>query len=479
LKDEEDIDEKLFFLYKILLMKIESKNKEVGGDRDVNEILNQISKYGISVNPKYLENPEKHKDILSLILEREKSQRNLKLTQKLIDIPENERKKEEMIRRQKDEDKKYRVTQKMLDDNQEIDKDELRYVAGREYVDIDEEDVENLLDNDYNWLYYKAVERRELLKKLDADINDYPELNNEQLKNKIAGTKKIKKKVINNMIEKTVCKKLNYKLYGKYDVKGIYISKMNKKSLKMYVEEKHIELKYNDSLRKFYKANALFEDIICRNGSSQNGDIFKYNQLELIVGYMITIKPSGITNSVLKFGNEYLVIQNEDLYNWKKKISSQNKLLKSQQIEKTLNRQIDQEALNIASSFLSGELSNIAGLKDYSSREEPYIKIAIKSVLDSQDEDYLNSADRETIGNFFDKVAKTLVYLKYKEANIFHKKIANEYYIPELLLKLPESEKLPELYNIGINEEQKQLIMSYLNNQLYITIKSFAKIAMI
>jgi hypothetical protein len=416
---------------------------------DTIDLLRKIQMYGIKIEKKYLDDPEKYKYYLNLAV------------------------KNAILSRQK------QITQ-VLTDDKNIDENELRYIISVEMGDLSEEEIENILKTEYNWIYYKALERRKLVEKLGGKLkNNQQYMNNDQLKDLLSFSKNIKIKTMNNMLKIDICNRLNKKINNKYNVEDIYIHKLKgTERFRNFHEDKSISVKLSGEKKKFYKANKIFENILCKENSLQEGNRFTYGNEEIVVGYLVNEKPKKKDNlkSVKVNEGNYFIIQDENMHKEKMEIIRQSKIIKEEQIDKILNKKIDQEAIDIASSTISRYLSDIANLKDYSSKEEPYIKIAIKSILNSQSDDYLTNENRETIGDLFEKLARTIVYLNYKEANIFHKKIANEYYIPELVLNLPESEKFPEIFNSNITEVQKEIINSYIHKQIKKIIREMASV---
>ena len=114
----------------------------------------------------------------------------------------------------------------------------------------------------------------------------------------------------------------------------------------------------------------------------------------------------------------------------------------------------------LAKSIISRALLSVApDIKDYGTEKE-HDTLYISKIIDTFIKDS-NTADE-----FIDKLAWLLVYLEYDTSDIFHKRIQEEYYLPEILAELTASEKYPEALDDHLSDHLLEKNMPIIKNKV-------------
>ena len=100
--------------------------------------------------------------------------------------------------------------------------------------------------------------------------------------------------------------------------------------------------------------------------------------------------------------------------------------------------------VGVVQKILSHALHRVAPkVRDYGDGEDNSDTLYIKKIID-----YMIN-DTETAREFLTEVAGLLVYLDDDDAEIFHRRIREEYYLPDILVTLTPEEKYPEAFTVS------------------------------
>ena len=112
---------------------------------------------------------------------------------------------------------------------------------------------------------------------------------------------------------------------------------------------------------------------------------------------------------------------------------------KSEQIEDILNRKINEKSISSVKQFLSSAI-NKSGSE--------YIDQIVDSALKN------TTTNRE----LFTIISNIVVYFRVPEAKTFRERMEDEYYLPNTLINLSPSDKLPEIFEQSIPENEKEFM---------------------
>jgi hypothetical protein len=191
----------------------------------------------------------------------------------------------------------------------------------------------------------------------------------------------------------------------------------------------------------WYPANKAFTLLMCNNNSSsrsQKGQVHTAftndgKRVDIMVGYET---------------NKGFIVQDESIFNAEKQYEKEQMLSTRQKLEIVLEEPIDSKIEEIGVYTLSSLLHSIAptvsdyGIykQDYTKRDTSYILKAVETISNST----------KTKREFLNKLAGVVVYLSPRieklGSSVFKKRVQEEYYLPEILVNLSPSEKLPEVF---------------------------------
>lgn len=229
---------------------------------------------------------------------------------------------------------------------------------------------------------------------------------------------------------------------------------------------------------KFHQANAAFFNLQCNLHSKkrfQEGNIltcfdsnnepvkfevgysiqngWKYNKIAWPI--LVAVDQEG--NSLGKIRGNRLLIQNENLFQAEQDFLNEQINTISTKKKKLLLDTVTEKSIAIAKKSLSRTLLRLAPkVHDYE-LNSPYINIAVDSVVNKQ----------QTNQDLFGIVANTIVYINLQKAEIFRLRIKEEYYLPDMLLKLSPEDKLPEVFDTisnVVSEKTVNIYTSYIRN---------------
>jgi hypothetical protein len=226
---------------------------------------------------------------------------------------------------------------------------------------------------------------------------------------------------------------------------------------KSFIEEKGLV---------WYEANKRYFSLQCnayKDKRSQKGEILTcYTQLnkkiEFMVAYTIIGYQSEDTITTIVDNKERtFIIQNEELFEKEKAYILSKLSIESDSVSNILSEIVSKKTLKNVEKTISKALIEIAPMKiDYGvikmvesyvmgekilskivESDTPYIRILMETLHDNQE---------QTNKELFTKAAHLLVFLKIEEAKTFRKNIEREYYLPDILASLSNSEKFPEAF---------------------------------
>jgi hypothetical protein len=245
-------------------------------------------------------------------------------------------------------------------------------------------------------------------------------------------------------------------------VNTIYIAPVNG-GIKEYISEnseKHLE-----GTTEWYPSNLEFKKLMCNNHSrsrTQDGNILT----------AFTRKGKPVLFKVAYDTNRGFIVQDEKIFNDEKIYLAQYRLTYQDKVKRILDGPIDASTEKIGVTKLSQALHHVApDIKDYgiygnnsmkNKYDTSYIIKAVETISNST----------STVREFFTKVADVIVYLTKMNGvghDIFKKRVQEEYYLPEILVNLSSSEKLPEIFEdprvtIKVQENATRRIKQEINN---------------
>jgi hypothetical protein len=202
----------------------------------------------------------------------------------------------------------------------------------------------------------------------------------------------------------------------------------------------------------WYPANKAFTLLMCNNNSSSRSQKGKVHTAFTNDGKRIDIMIGYETN-------QGFIVQDESIFNAEKQYEREQMLSTRQKLELVLEEPVDSKLEELGVYTLSGLLHSIASTvsdygiykQDYTKRDTSYILKAIETISNST----------ETKREFLNKLAGVVVYLSPRidklGSSIFKKRVQEEYYLPEILVNLSPSEKLPEVFeNPRTTEKAKE-----------------------
>jgi hypothetical protein len=240
----------------------------------------------------------------------------------------------------------------------------------------------------------------------------------------------------------------------------------NKSNLNNFKNNKINPLKYNGKI--WYMTNSHFLNLLCEKIRTQVGDNIHINNdfgNEMIIQLMYKVK--GKDKYIL---HDSILAKKEKNYLYSKRES---------QIDSTLNDNVDKFTKEIANI----ELTSVF----YKFVEEPttYDRYGSIEISAKVDDSYIKniifaiSQDTKNNREFAEKLFNIIVYIKPISSdfnnNFFRKRLKEKYYMPDFLLHLSNSDKLPEIFdNPDISEETKNKIASIINTNIKTSIDNFA-----
>jgi len=340
--------------------------------------------------------------------------------------------------------------------------------------------------------YWEQIERETVIEKLAELTNKDPEfyedvplpelietLNSYEEKNDIYN------KVQTTENQGIIVRKCiqNFRLYEWINAKvtGVWLSQFSGgwaidndiSAIKEYIiPEDKINVKIDNQIITFYKANKNFFSLHCNKNSKyrkQDGyNLICYDsdgkKIEFMVGFTILegkykkYKTYKITTP--RHNSEKFLLQDEELFEKELDTEYKRNEEKEDRIEEVLNHKVDKRSIEIASYALSSALSKVGpNVKDYQDKDSPYIRIAIDSIYGPE----------KTNRSFFETLAETLVYLKMPQLKIFHDRVKAEYYLPDMLMKLSPEDKL------GDNLEQSGNVVSMISDSIEHNVRKLAE----
>ena len=92
-----------------------------------------------------------------------------------------------------------------------------------------------------------------------------------------------------------------------------------------------------------------------------------------------------------------------------------------------------------------------------SSDTTPYIKTLLQTIVKYDMTNY----------ELFSKISDIIIYLNIPESQIFRKRVASEYYLPDILPILSKQDKFPEIFeDISVPDDYKTIISTFIDNKI-------------
>jgi len=250
------------------------------------------------------------------------------------------------------------------------------------------------------------------------------------------------------------------------NVKSVWIVPLDKNDLNTYASPSTIKIEKRP--KKWFKGNEEFFKLLCSDNSRKNfqeGEIFvcyddEDNEVRFYVGYLVSELYSEYKSHsyVVKSGEHKdlnLVVQNSKIYASQIEFQTKEIELREKKITEVLRKPVNHISEITARVLLCRELLKIAQKVDYGSLDcnTTYINAAIKSV----------KRDSQKNREYFMAIAVPIVFMNLNQAEIFRARIREEYYLPEVLLRLSDVEMLPEIYNNPLISPESSTV----NNMVY------------
>jgi len=198
----------------------------------------------------------------------------------------------------------------------------------------------------------------------------------------------------------------------------------------------------------WYQSVRAFTELMCNihaSSRTQNGDVLT----------AFTSKGKPVRMKVAYNTNRGFIVQDEAIFQAEKEYLSETRMTRDDKINKILDGPVTSSIEEQGMRSLSRALHKVApDIKDYgiyygsnNKYDTAYNIKAIEIISDTS----------QTAREFFDKLGNVIVYINLDEdsVKIFRKRIQQEYYLPEILVTLSPSEKLPEYFDDPrVTEEQ-------------------------
>lgn len=217
-------------------------------------------------------------------------------------------------------------------------------------------------------------------------------------------------------------------------VEGVFLLSADDGDISSYVFTNIVEQ------HDWNKANNKFFKLLCSNVTrTQKGNVMTVRKgMEVIMRVMVGYKtPRGF------------IVQNEEVFQAEKDYIKRQKRMIQERLVDILNESVTNDVEKLGATKLSECLLAVADNVDYH-KDSTYIFKAIETA---------SSVSRK-IGDFARKIGDVCVYLGGDMSGLSHeiftKRIKGEYYLPEILMSLTPSEKLPEIYDDPRVTEDKQ-----------------------
>jgi len=242
---------------------------------------------------------------------------------------------------------------------------------------------------------------------------------------------------------------------------GIFIMSIDGTDITPYVVKKVSGIRYTvkHNNQTFFRASDKFRQLMVDFR-------FKRNQIDDVL-YVET------PNGVLKFKVGYLVgnkllIQNEKIFSDEMTFFNDGLETQYSRIMKIRDEPISEDIKRLGVNVLSKALHEVApnvlsyGIYDrIVKRDTSYILKVIDELLSKS----------STVEDFFEHLGNIVIFITpINFSNVFRERLKEEYYLPEILVNLPLSEKLPEIYdrNITNREEEKRRMDEIIEQSLKI-----------
>lgn len=258
------------------------------------------------------------------------------------------------------------------------------------------------------------------------------------------------------------------------EVSGVYIASVEQGGdIGPYIiEDKSIER----NGEKWYMSNAKYGQLLC----SKEGKLREQRGNELII-----LDKNRNPKLKLKVGyqtSQGFVIQDESIFNKEKEYLVDIERTRQQKLDEILDENVTPIVEKIGMERLSAALHEVApNVLDYGIyRPIPGYTEEGEMFVPKIDTDYnkkvieLLAKDSTTIREFATKLANIVVYLTIPDLgqDIFKKRIAQEYYLPSVLVELSPEEKLPEYFDDPRTPKSDQ---ERVNNIIQFAVDTFIK----
>lgn len=218
----------------------------------------------------------------------------------------------------------------------------------------------------------------------------------------------------------------------------------------------------------WYKANNKYYELQCNIYAKkriQSNDVLSLydiqgNLLKLKVGYKV------------KNG---FIVQGPELFRQELKHIEEKSKSRAQKIQKILDEQVTNQIQNIAINELAIALNKIApGVIDYH-KDGMFVQKAVEAI----------ESDSKNVKDFAEKLGELIVYFNFdfgsgpldidrSKNTIFMSRVKGEYYLPEILVNLSPSEKLPEIFDDPKSNE-KEKVAKHIRTMLNRFVNNFAE----
>lgn len=206
----------------------------------------------------------------------------------------------------------------------------------------------------------------------------------------------------------------------------------------------------------WHKTNASFSKLLCNahfRSRTQDGDVHT----------AYTKRGEPVRMKIAYKTNRGFIVQDEAIFNAEKEYINEKSMTEEQHLQKTLAGPVTNEIEQIGMKELSRVLHSVApDIRDYGQVDKYDTAYNMKAI-----ETISNST--RTVKEFFTKLADVLIYLETDDLGheIFRKRVREEYYLPEILVNLSPSEKLPEFFDDPrVEQEKRDILARRLHNNI-------------
>ena len=208
----------------------------------------------------------------------------------------------------------------------------------------------------------------------------------------------------------------------------------------------------------WYMASSLFSYLRCSGFSTNKLSI--PSQDKNILTLYTHDEDTPIRVKVGYRTNKGFIIQDEEIFKKEKEWFNESRKTRAQKVKDYLSAPLNQRNQKYLLDILSKSLL-ISDPNNYDYGATDKNTTFLKTTLD------LIIGKSNNVGQVIDKIADIYIYITGNDGDeIFKKRLALEYYTPEVLVELTKKDKLPSIYdNVSVTPEQRKEVDSILDRR--------------